>query len=100
MKCVPAVSALVEKVAVPPLRVPFPMVAAPSLKVTVLVGVPPAAPATVAVNVTLCPSPDGFGEDVNVVTDPPTFTTWISAGDVLAALPASPPYSAVMERDP
>jgi hypothetical protein len=43
------------------------MVVVPSLKVMVPLGFPPKAPLTVAVNVTACPSLDGFGEEVSVV---------------------------------
>jgi hypothetical protein len=45
------------------------------LNVTVPVGVPPYWPATVAVNVTVCPRFEGFGEDVRevVVGALPTF---------------------------
>jgi len=58
-----------DKVAVPDVRVPVPIMLEPFLNVTV----PPAVPApgavvaTVAVKVTDCPNTEGLVEDVNVV---------------------------------
>ena len=54
MECVPGAKAVVEDLAMPPLKVPVPKVAPRSLKVTFPVGVPVAGAtaATVAVNVT------------------------------------------------
>ena len=70
MLCVPTVSDEVAKLAWPePLSDAVPRMLAPSLKVTVPVGVPaPGAIAvTVAVNVTDCPTDEGFDDDVTVV---------------------------------
>ena len=65
----PDVSEEVLYVACPePFRVPVPSVVAPSLNVTVPVGVPvPELGATVAVNITDCPTVDGFAEEIRVV---------------------------------
>ena len=64
--CDPAVNADVVKVAVLPVRFTVPIFVVPSKKVTVPVGVPIDA-FTVAVKVTLCPSIEGFNDDVTVV---------------------------------
>lgn len=69
----------------------------PSLNVTVPVGRPPLLPLTVAVNVMTCPTTAGLLEDPSVVVVEAWFTVWMSAGDVLPAYVASPPYTAVME---
>jgi hypothetical protein len=50
-----------------PLSGPSPSVAVPSTNVTVPVGVPLEA-VTVAMNVTDCPSLDGFAEEITAVT--------------------------------
>jgi len=65
MERVPADSAEVVNVAVPPLRAPVPRVEDPFLKVTVPVGVPP-VDVTVAVKVT-GPSADGFKDEASEV---------------------------------
>src|SRR5947209_5611955 len=72
MECVATDSALVLRVATPPLSVPVPRVVAPSLNVTLPVGVPApgATGETVAVTVTDCPDTDGLAEDVSVVVVP------------------------------
>jgi hypothetical protein len=54
----------VEKVALPPPKVPVPSTVVPSKNVTVPVAV---AGATVAVNVTACPGADGLRLEVSVV---------------------------------
>jgi hypothetical protein len=66
---VPTDSDEVEKLALPPVSVPLPILTPPSLKVTLPVGVPtPGATAlSVAVNVTVCPNTNGFTDDVTVV---------------------------------
>ena len=58
----------------------------PSLKVTVPVGTPAAGETadTVAVNVTACPTFDGFGVEIRVVLVFPWFTVWVTVADVLA----------------
>jgi hypothetical protein len=79
MACVPGVRPLVVQVAVRVLPVPERLRAeqplidvAPSVKLTVPVG---AEPVTLAVNVTLAPCVDGFGELVKVVLLPAAATT-------------------------
>ena len=63
-------------------------------------GVPPGE-LTVAVNVTACPTKEGFKEEVSVVVVENFATTdWLSVDEVLPVLFVSPPYWAVMERDP
>jgi len=58
----------------------------PSLKVTVPVGTPAAGEVadTVAVNVTVCPTFDGFGVEVRLVLVFPWFTVCVTVADVLA----------------
>jgi hypothetical protein len=77
----------------------FPMVIVPLRKVTVPVGVP--APGrvtvTVAVKVTLCPTADGFGDEVRLVLVLALFTTCETAVLVLVLKSALPPYCAVIE---
>ena len=68
MEFAPAGSAAVETTAVPPLREEVPRSVEPSLKVTVPLGVPMPLVTTVAVKLTVCPSVEGFGKEVNVVT--------------------------------
>lgn len=88
--------------AAPPLREAVPRLAPPSENETVPVGVPaPGATAeTVAVSVTTCP----YGEDgalEETTTDEAALATdWLSAGDVLVAKLASPPYVALIEWPP
>jgi len=53
------------------------------LNVTFPVGVP--EPVTVAVNVTIWPTPEGFGEDVSDVVVGARFTTCFRFADVLPA---------------
>src|ERR1700722_9958191 len=62
--CLPLLSVDMLKVALPlPSRVPVPRVVPSSLKLTVPVGVTPVDEVTLAVNVTNCPTPDGFGAE-------------------------------------
>src|SRR5207245_2538226 len=58
------------------------------------VGVPP-DPVTVAVNVTACPTFDGFRLDATVV-DVVAFTVCVRTEDVPPVYVVSPPYTAVM----
>jgi len=80
-----------DKVAVPDVRVPVPIMLEPFLNVTV----PPAVPApgavvaTVAVNVTDCPKTEGVVE-ANVVVVLALFTTWLTAVLVLVMKLESP----------
>jgi hypothetical protein len=68
MECEPRASVDVENLACPAAsRVPEPMLDAPSLKRTVPVGVVGAAVVTVAVNVTVCPTPDGLADEATDV---------------------------------
>lgn len=87
------VSAEVENVADPPLRVPVPSVVAPSLNVTVPVGVPlpGATTAMVAVNVTDCPKTDGFADEMTIVVVLGTLTVCVSVEEVLVLKFVSPP---------
>src|SRR6185503_19244832 len=97
MLCVAAVSVLVLHAAVLVLPLPISAMAlqplielAPSLKLTLPVGL---LPTMVAVNVTLVPTVDGFGELASIVvvwTGPTEFTTCDSAALVEEALLASP----------
>ena len=69
-ECTLTVNAEVENVAMPPApTVPMPRLVTPSKNVTVPDGLPEpgATAATVAVNVTLCPNTDGFGDEVRLV---------------------------------
>ena len=70
-----------------PVSVPVPSGVAPSLKVTIPVGF---EPFTVAVNVTLCPDPDGLALLARVVAVAAWLTTWLRVLELLAPLPASP----------
>ena len=71
----------------------MPSVVAPSMNVTVPVAVPApgACTVTVAVNVTDCPTFDGFVEDVSAVAVSAFCTSWSRVFDVLALKLASPP---------
>jgi len=66
MECVPAARVEVLNCACPLLSATVPSAVAPSLNVTVPVGVPE-ADVTVAVNVTDCPTFDGFNEETSEV---------------------------------
>ena len=63
---------------VAPLSVPVPSTVPPSKNVT-----DPVAPVvTVAVNVTVAPTLDGFGDDTSVTVDAAWFTTCVSVAEV------------------
>jgi hypothetical protein len=85
MECDPGASKDVVNIAFPLASVPVPKTTAPSFKVTVPVGVPlpGATTATVAVNVTVWPKCDGFGEEVSVVVVAALLTVWVRAGETL-----------------
>jgi hypothetical protein len=87
----------VLRVACPPLSVPVPStVVLPNRNVTVPVGVPLPDGVTVAVNVTTCPTIDGFKDEASIVVVAVFATTFcVIAGDVLPFELVSPPYSAV-----
>ena len=72
--------------ALPLTSVTTPREVAPSLKVTVPVGTPAAGETadTVAVNVTACPTFEGFGVEVRLVLVLPWFTVCVTVADVLA----------------
>jgi hypothetical protein len=70
----------VANVAVPPLRIPVPIVLLPFLKVTVPVAV---FGAIVAVKVTDWVSPDGFRDEAKVTVVEPLLTVWVKTDDVL-----------------
>ena len=93
----PTASDAMDKVAVPEVRVPVPMMVEPFLKVTVPLAVP--APgetvATVAVKVTDSPNTEGVVE-ANVVVVLALLTTWLTAELVLVTKLESPEYTAVM----
>src|SRR5687767_7097471 len=75
-----------------------PRLVAPSLNWTVPAGVPATGlPLTVAVNVTSCPGPDGFGAEMRAVDDSALFTTWARATALVEPRKfVSPEYTAVM----
>ena len=60
------------------------------MNVTVPVGVPPYLPVTVAVNATVCPSCEGFGEDVRVVVLAALNTFCLSGAELLGRKVESP----------
>jgi len=73
--CLPLLSVDVLKVAVPlPSRVAVPSVVLPSLQLTVPLGVTPVDEVTLAVNVTSCPTLDGFGDEPSTVVVEALFT--------------------------
>jgi len=74
----------------PSLSRTLPMIVAPFLNVTVPVGVPLYCGTTVAVKVTDSPTVRGFTDETSVVIVAAWFTTWFSAGEVLAAKFVSP----------
>lgn len=57
-------------------------------------------PVTVAVNVTFWPNADGLSEETSVTLAAKLLTICNKAGDVEAAFPASPEYTAVNEYVP
>ena len=81
-----------------PVSAIVPSVVEPDLNVTVPVGLPLVA--IVAVNVTACPTTDGFRLDAIDVLLTYLLTACCKAADVLAVLFKSPTYLAIMERFP
>jgi hypothetical protein len=93
MECDPSASKDVVNVAFPLISVPGPKGVAPSFRVTEPVGVPlpGATTTTVAVNVTVWPKCDGFGEEVSVVVVAALCTVCDrAAGEVLVRKSTSP----------
>jgi hypothetical protein len=90
MEWVPPASVEVVNVAFPAVSATVPSTFVPSLNATVPVGVPEVAGFTVAVNVTDCPTADGFSEDATTVDDNALFTVCVSFGEALAVKFASP----------
>ena len=84
------------------MRLVDPRVVVPSLKVTVPLGAPAPGATTLtdAVNVTVWPNTDGFGEELSEVTVLSLLTTWLTTVEVLAVKLPSPLYTAVIEREP
>ncbi len=78
------------KIACPLLRGTVPMVTVPFIKVTAPVGVPPFCGTTFAVNVTDCPTVEGFSDELNRIAVEAWLTTWLTANDVLAVKFVSP----------
>lgn len=72
----------------------MPRIVFPMAKVTGPVGFT-VGDVMVAVKVTASPEVDGLGEEVSVAELVASVTTSFSTGDVLPALLASPPYTAV-----
>ena len=102
IECVPCASVDDETVAVPAAMVTgLPICVAPSKNEMVPVSVPAVAEVAVAVNVTACPTVDGFADEARVVVVaavlPPAFTTCDTAVEVLGAKGPPPKYFAVME---
>jgi hypothetical protein len=64
------------------------------------VGVPLNSGATLAVNVTDCPTFEGFSDETKVVVVVAFFTTCFNAFDLLPAKLESPPYTAVTDVVP
>ena len=93
IECAPTASAFAVYVASPDAIVPVPSVVVPSLNVTVPVG---KAPVTVAMKVVEPPTKIGSALAANVVVEVILLTVWVIAEEVLAALSASPAYTAVM----
>ena len=99
MLCGPPERVAVLKTATPPLRLRLPIVIPSDMNVTVPPGVP-APEVTVAVNVTDCPTPEGFSELARVVVVPALVTVSGSSADVLLAKVASPGYVALIGSVP
>src|SRR5215471_16622717 len=93
MLCGPAARAGVEKVAMPPLSGPVPMLLFASRNATLPVA---STGATVAVNVTDCPADDGSTLEVNHVLVPPGSTVCVGKDPVLPAKLVFPLKTAVM----
>jgi hypothetical protein len=99
MVSVPVVRAVVEMLALPPLRATLEAsVVVPDLKVTVPVGVP-IDEVTVAAIVTVRPVVWGLGDAVTVVVVV-ALTIWLSAVEVLPSQPVEPVKTAVIECVP
>jgi hypothetical protein len=81
--------------ALPPLNCTLPNTVFPIENVTGPLGVT-VGDAMVAVNVTVCPTADGFTDDVIDAALAPGCTTSFTAADELPRLLASPPYTAVI----
>ena len=86
----PTVSVVVERDAVPLLRLTVPNVADPFLNVTVPVGIPPEVEFTVAINATFCPNADGLTPELIVVVVAGLLTVSTNTADVLDKNVASP----------
>jgi hypothetical protein len=97
IECAPTDNVGTTRVAFESLIAADPRAAVPSLNWTV-----PLAEegVTDAVKVTDCPIVEGFAEEVTTTLEPTWLTVWTNAGDVLAALLASPLYAAVIECVP
>jgi hypothetical protein len=102
IECDPTASVLVVNVAIPPDNVPVPNVTVPSRNVTVPEGLPApgATTVTVAVKVTLCPTIDGFRDEVMLVVVLALLTAEVNTPLVLPLKFVSPAYEAVIEWDP
>src|SRR5450631_4059466 len=96
MLSVPAARVEVERLAALPVSGTMASVAPLDLNVTV----PVAPEVTVAVNVTVCPTIEGFTLETTDMVLGYLLTTCFSAGEVLLALFASPTYLAIMEWFP
>ena len=88
---VPEVVNVVLRTACPLFRGAEPSAVEPALKMTLPVGVPPNAPVTLLVKVTIWPTKDGFGAAVMRFVVPALFTAWLTTGEVLPDVFASPP---------
>jgi hypothetical protein len=87
IECVPWVKLEVENVATPDASAAVPITAPLSKNCTVPVA---AVGVTVAVNVTACPTVEGFALDASA-TEETAFTFWLSAAEVAAVSDESPP---------
>src|SRR5579863_6606273 len=100
MLCEPAVRADADRLAVLAVSGTLPRTVIPDLNVTVPVGLPLVVTVTVAVNVTVCPTVEGFRLETTTVLLGYLLTTCFSAVDVLPVLFTSPRYFAVTEWFP
>src|SRR5271169_1373470 len=96
MLCVPVASALVVNFATSALKVTVFRSVVPSLNVTLPMGVPLNCGVTLAVNVTDCPTFDGFSEETREVVVVALFTACFTIFDLLPPKFESPPYTAVI----
>ena len=78
IECVPPVSELVTRVAMPLLIPPVPITVVPSWNVTV----PVAPDVIVAVKITLAPKVDGFSEEARVTVLDTLLTSWDTCVEV------------------